>query len=385
MKDRDLLLSRGSHASLPGSGVTMARKIKPSKVVKTTKGKYSIHFISASGERRRWLAGDDQKEAFTWAHRFDEWLLDGKDPEREVERAQRVEQAKAISLQQFFPIFLERYGKYQSEGQQLNYRGQFESLCRCPKLAECPLSSVSKVMVSDYLRLRIEQDGIKPATANHGFNFINSMLNRAVEWDVIERNPLIGFKKFRLADKRDVVLTPEQADTLLEALPERLAGICRLAIYTGFRLNNILGMRIEAVRFHDLTATGEVDLRIKGGRLETFALSKPAVEVIVQAIGQRVEGYVFINPETGTRYRRSGINTFYRIVRKLGLKAKDGSPFRFHDLRHVFATRVTDLGVSLDQLRLLLGHKDRSTTDRYVTYDRKAVGERLSALSGLGK
>ncbi len=91
------------------------------------------------------------------------------------------------------------------------------------------------------------------------------------------------------------------------------------------------------------------------------------------------------NTELANLWQGTGINAFYQHVRKLGLTAKDGSPFRFHDLRHVYATNVRDLGISLDDLRLLLGHQDRSTTDRYVTYDRKAVGEYLSALSRLRK
>ena len=53
-----------------------------------------------------------------------------------------------------------------------------------------------------------------------------------------------------------------------------------LAIYTGFRLENILGMRIESIRFHDLNSTGEIEHVVKGGKKEVFPLSPAAVEVI---------------------------------------------------------------------------------------------------------
>ena len=53
---------------------------------------------------------------------------------------------------------------------------------------------------------------------------------------------------------------------------------------------------------------------------------------------------------------------------------------RFHDLRHVFATWLHSAGVSLDDIRDLLGHKDRNTTDRYVTLDPKTTLKALKVM-----
>ena len=57
------------------------------------------------------------------------------------------------------------------------------------------------------------------------------------------------------------------------------------------------------------------------------------------------------------------------VVRKLGLTVND-TKLRFHDLRHLFSTWLHQEEVSLDILRSLLGHRNRSTTDRYTTVDR---------------
>ena len=88
--------------------------------------------------------------------------------------------------------------------------------------------------------------------------------------------------------------------------------------------------------------------------------------------------YVFLNPKTGTRY--ISINrTFDRAVRKLGLTV-NGTKLRFHDLRHIFGTWLHQAGVSLDVIRPLLGHKDRETTDRYITYDRLSYNDVLKVI-----
>ena len=119
----------------------------------------------------------------------------------------------------------------------------------------------------------------------------------------------------------------------------------------------------------------------QGNRKVKFPLGSKAVKVLQRMIGDRTESYVFINPRTGTRYK--SINkTFDRTVRRLGLTV-NGTKLRFHDLRHVFATWLHSGGVSLDSLRTLLGHKDRITTNRYISQDRIAIGKELRVLPNI--
>ena len=87
---------------------------------------------------------------------------------------------------------------------------------------------------------------------------------------------------------------------------------------------------------------------------------------------------MFINPVTKTRYI-SIHKSFGKVVKKLGLTVNE-TKFRFHDLRHVFATWLHREGVSLDTLRPLMGHRIRATTDRYTTIDRKIAGRVLNLI-----
>ena len=87
---------------------------------------------------------------------------------------------------------------------------------------------------------------------------------------------------------------------------------------------------------------------------------------------------MFLNPRTKNRFY-SIHKVFNRAVRKIGLTV-NGTKFIFHDLRHVFATWLLCAGVSLDAIRELMGHKDRTTTDRYATFGRLEAGQQLSVL-----
>jgi len=356
-------------------------RYRPPRLIKRGRG-WQLCFYSPRGERRRVSAGTDPHLAQRMAVRFADWLLEGKDPEAEIKKAQQKEQSRSMTLGEFFPVFMKRHGAQRSKNMQLSYQNSFRNISRCPALAGAELGSVSKALVLDYMSARVTEDGVDAASANIEGALVKCMLFRAAEWGLLEVNPLRGMKLFPANSKRDVDLTREQAQALITALPEPLASMVELAIHTGFRRENILGLRIESVRFHDLTATGEVELAVKGGRREVFPLAPAAVTVLRRVIGDRRDGYVFVNPNTGTRYQ--GVKeSFNRAVKKLGLTARDGSKLRFHDLRHVFATWLHREGVSLDALRSLLGHRNRATTDRYTSVDRLEIGKVLALMPNL--
>lgn len=185
------------------------------------------------------------------------------------------------------------------------------------------------------------------------------------------------------AEKREISLTREQAEKLLDNLPESLANIAEFAIYTGFRKENILSMRIESIRFHDDNPTGEVMLKkVKGGKAGLYYLAPVAVELLKRVIGDRKEGFIFLNPRTKTRYV-SIHKTYDRVVRKLGLTADDDTKLRIHDLRHVFGSWLHEKEVSLDALRHLMGHNKMSTTDRYITVNKMATVKNLSRMPSI--
>lgn len=328
-------------------------KLKAVRVVKTCYGTYALQYINPDGRRRRLSVGKDFQLAQRQAIKFTDWLMEGKDPESEMEYIRLIEKSQSITLREFFPEFMDRHGKQRGEKMQTSYMNSFKNICRCPDIADSELVAVSKKKVIDYMHARMKQDNVTAATVNREAAFLKIMLSCANEWDIISHNPLQNMRLFRETGKREVNITPDQVANLLQELPKPLADIVEFAIYTGFRKQNILGLKTEDIRFHDLTPTGEAELIVKGGRKEKFPLGELAVEVLKRVIENRKEGYVFLNPKTNTRYY-STHKVFNKAVRKIGLTV-NGTKFRFHDLRHVFATWLHQAGVSLDTLRPLMG------------------------------
>ena len=270
----------------------------------------------------------------------------------------------------------------QSQNMQASYRNSFKSLSRCPQLVDVPIGDVSKAVIIDYRNLRMQQDGVKPATVNKEVDLVKGMLSRAVEWDILEYNRIHGLKRLPECEKREVDLSLEQAEQLIAALPRPVSDIAKFTIYTGLRKSEVLGLRIEDIRFEEDGDLAEASVVIKGGRRERFLLCPQAVEVVRCLTGKRRQGYVFLNCSTGTRY--ININkTFKRHVGKLGLTTRAGELLTIHDIRHVFATWLHQAGVPDEVVQLFLGHRDRATTDRYIYRDRKFFKDYLAALPTL--
>lgn len=69
---------------------------------------------------------------------------------------------------------------------------------------------------------------------------------------------------------------------------------------------------------------------------------------------------------------------FVKAVRKAGIEN-----FRFHDLRHTFATRLVQRGIDLYKVAKLLGHTDVSTTQRYAHHYPESLRDGVEILDAL--
>ena len=93
------------------------------------------------------------------------------------------------------------------------------------------------------------------------------------------------------------------------------------------------------------------------------------------------ENTVFPSPR-GPRYH-SIHKTFDRAVRKLGIRIAGDRKLQFHDLRRLCATWLLNRGRSLDEVREVLGHADRRTTDRYARL--KVSGDVMDVLPSVSR
>ena len=127
----------------------------------------------------------------------------------------------------------------------------------------------------------------------------------------------------------------------------------------GLRVSEATGATIEALGVERGHRT--LVITRKGGKVVTIPLAPRTARAIDLAIGERVEGPVFLAPD-GQRLDRHGAA---RVARRVARRAGVIKPVGPHTLRHAFITAVLDAGVPLRDVQEAASHADPRTTMRY--------------------
>lgn len=250
-----------------------------------------------------------------------------------------------------------------------NYRDRNHAENVLPFLGDKFLRSIT---AGDVERFRAYRLGCKtqknkapsPYTVNLEMQFLSAVLKMAQRHRLIDRNPAEGVRRVPVDKKKVRYLSCEEETELFKVLPGMLDGmlepIVRTALLTGFRRGEIVGLRWEDVNWQ----RAEI---VVGYRKNHEPKYQPMCEELqeilrdVAASGWSSE-FVFPNPATGKPVKGNSVtHAFIRALKLAGIK-----DFRFHDLRHTFASRLVQAGVPLNTVRELLGQKSIQMTMIYA-------------------
>ncbi len=249
-----------------------------------------------------------------------------------------------------------------------------------PRFAEKALDGITPL---DIERMKLEMKKSftphgKPYSAQtikHNLNLLSRLYNRAIKWGMFNgESPVKKVQPVRVDNQKTEFLTDEEANRLLKVLDEwpcRVsAAFVRFAMFSGLRRGEIIKLTWDDVDFE----RGMVTLRDpKGGKTQTIPLSEEALSALrsLEITGE----HVFPGKSGGERCDFKG--PWVRI-RKAAELPED---FRFHGLRHHFASTLVSNGVDLAVVKELLTHKDMTTTQRYAHLAPDAV-KRAALKSG---
>jgi integrase len=225
-----------------------------------------------------------------------------------------------------------------------------------PTRAKLTLNQINGDVIWSVVQGQLKK-GNTPATVNRYLALIRNLLKMARdEWQWIDSIPKIRLLPGEV--ERDRWLTREEADRLIAAAPEHLAALIRFALATGCRAREITGLEWNRVDLDRRTAWLN---RTKNGTPRGVPLNADAVAVLQEQMGKH-EQFCFT-------YRSQPIlwdltNTAWvNADKKAGLE-----DFRFHDLRHTWASWHRQAGTSCDELKDLGGWKSRNMVDRYAKF-----------------
>ncbi|MBF0490431.1 MAG: site-specific integrase [Candidatus Omnitrophica bacterium] len=226
------------------------------------------------------------------------------------------------------------------------------------------LHQMDTLTIRQYLSQRLKK--VKPSTVNRDFSMLKCMFNRAIEWGMfIGTNPTQGIKKIPEKNNRCRWLTEEEQNNLLSCCQGLTKVIVTIALKTGMRRDEIFHLKwcqspnSNYVDFESGMIFIHESLA-KSDKSRHIPLSN-AVRLALQEV-PRVHGvdYIFLNPETN-----KPLGSIKQSFKTAMIKAKI-QDFRFHDLRHTFASSLVKNGVDLYVVQKLLGHATPKMTQRYA-------------------
>jgi len=216
------------------------------------------------------------------------------------------------------------------------------------------LYEITPLLIEKYKVSRKKK--VSVASVNRELACLKHMFTKAIEWGKARENPARKVKLFKENNKRIRYLEKEEIKALYETCAEHLKPIVAVALNTGMRKGKILNLK-----WVDIDFNREIIylLDSKSGEGREVPINKAVKDVLIRIRKHPGSPYVFCDKE-GNSYGDIK-KSFFTALKKAGI-----IDFRFHDLRHTFASHLVMAGIDLNTVRELMGYKSLEMTLRYA-------------------
>lgn len=337
-------------SELPGFGV----RVQPSG-----RKTYVVRYRNEIGVQRKMTLARccdiPPERARDMARRQFGQVAEGQDPVQE-----RIDKREAPTMAELWDRYLKEYAKvFKKPSSVVSDEGVWRRYIEKPlgkkKAAEVNKTDVTKIVssLSD-----------RKASANHVVALLGKMFNLAEDWGLrpVNSNPCRRWKKFKIAE-RECILSPEQIAAVDKAMDEMvtegslmysMACLVRLWMITGCRNTEIREAERSWVDFNRQLLLLP-DSKVGQRRI-------PLPDAAIEIIKTLPEGKWLIPGRLHGQPIKSPWGMWKRIAERAGVPVES----RPHDLRHTVGSLGHDSGLSQKQIQQQLGHRQMSTTERYI-------------------
>lgn len=217
---------------------------------------------------------------------------------------------------------------------------------------------LDEILRDDIDRIRHARlsDGVSNATVNRLLEVLRALLNRAYkEWEWIDSVPYV--RLLPEPKRRIRWLTEDEAARLIKALPEHIASMVRFSLATGLRESNVTQIEWSQVDLNRKCAWIHAD-QAKAKKAIPVPLNARAMDVLKSQLGKDAQ-YVFTYKNKPVA--KANNHAWRKALKRVGIE-----DFRWHDLRHTWATWHVQKGTPLNVLQELGGWSDIRMVQRYA-------------------
>lgn len=260
-----------------------------------------------------------------------------------------------------------------------------------------PMENISILEIEQW-RTKCINRGLKAASINRMVCSLKASINWAVQHGIIKENPIARLTplKERDSDKKVRYLLPEERQRLfamLDAREERIKTgrdnhnkrryirkktampdlknktfvdhmkpAIIVSLNTGIRQGSLFQLKWSDIDFRESVLTIRPDSE-KTGKIVHIPMNDAVIQTLAEwrkQTGGRDSDLVFPSPKTGKLLNNCNYS-WKKLLKDAGIEN-----FRWHDMRHDFASQLVMKGVDLNTVRELMGHSDMKMTLRYA-------------------
>lgn len=240
-------------------------------------------------------------------------------------------------------------------------------------LANWDLESINRALIDRITDAKLAE-GCSNATVNRHLALVRAILRKcARDWEWLDRAPAVRLLKE--PSRRIRFLTKHQARTLLRELPPHLRDMATFTLATGLRAANVTGLTWEQVDLPRKLAWIHPD-QAKARKAIAVPLNDTAVQVLRAQIGKHA---TWVFTYEGKHIKQVSTAAWYKALERAGIE-----DFRWHDLRHTWASWHVQGGTPLFALQELAGWETERMVRRYAHLAAEHLAAYASNTEGYG-
>jgi integrase len=217
------------------------------------------------------------------------------------------------------------------------------------------LGAITREVLDRVMEARLSEC-VSNATVNRTMEVVRAILRKAAnEWDWLDRAPAV--RMLPEPKRRIRWLTHEEAQRLIAELPEHLAEMVRFSLATGLRKANVTGLEWSQVDLQRRIAWIHAD-QAKARKATGIPLNAEARLVLRRQVGKNPQ---FVFTHRGKPVRNVNTKAWKAALGRAGIEN-----FRWHDLRHAWASWHIQAGTPINALQELGGWESADMVRRYA-------------------
>ncbi len=305
--------------------------------------KWGISYTDPSGRQVRKVISPYRETAENVLKKIETQIIEGKYFD--------IHKAERMLFEDFCEEYLNNYVRLKGLRVR-NHNGLIQNLVKHFKGKS--LDQIDTLAIRQFLSKRLQE--VTPATVNRHHAMLRGMYNRAIEWRMFFGiNPTQSIKPIPEKNQRCRWLTEYEQDKLLFCCSGLTRLIVLTALQTGMRWGEIVSLKWRQIPNSNYIDLDNGTIFIHESQAKTqrtrFVPLSNAVRLALRDLPRNSgHDYIFLNPET-----KKPLNNIRKSF-ATALKKAEIKDFKFHDLRHSFASQLVRNGVDLYVVQKLLGH-----------------------------